>query len=468
MTLQPKNVLIIGGGPCGLITLRNCLHRGTFNKVQLVERQNDVGGVWYQNHAPDHRPCWSTPAYPGLIGNVVPEFLSFSEHPFPAPPREHQPFPTLAETNAYLKEFARPFIEGGHIRLSVEVIGVEEVVGGGWTIRMKDWNEGGVMLEETWDAVIITTVWFDNPYFPDVPGLQELQKQQPSKVQHALSWTGPHDDHEGKRVLIIGNANSANEMAAQLVPVAQTPIYRSTRRISVFPSLPDTRIQDIGPVSRYTTNDNDKIIAHIQDGTAIENIDVVLFGTGYYPHVPYLRVLHPDSDPDPRTLTRTLVPLTSRTTTPTRIPSLHNQILYAHNPTLAFIGAPTSFIPFTLADLTSTWLSLAWSRLIQIPPTPKSRLAYEQDRLRTLAELRSESDNPSNLINFHFLGRYEMEYARGIREDIVRASEGLDGVLARWDDEQDGRRFAMYAKKLESLFVSAGVERSTSRDDDAT
>jgi cation diffusion facilitator CzcD-associated flavoprotein CzcO len=47
MTLQPKNLLIIGGGPCGLITLRNCLHRGTFTKVQLVERHDDVGGVWY-------------------------------------------------------------------------------------------------------------------------------------------------------------------------------------------------------------------------------------------------------------------------------------------------------------------------------------------------------------------------------------------------------------------------------------
>lgn len=468
MTLQPKNLLIIGGGPCGLITLRNCLHRGSFTKVQLVERQNDIGGVWYQNHDLDNRPRWSTPAYPGLIGNVIPEFLSFSEHPFPEPPREHQPFPTLTETNTYLKEFARPFLKSGHIRLSFEVTGVEELESGGWTVRMKDWNEGGVVLEETWDAVVITTVWFDNPYFPDVPGLQELHQQRPRQVQHAINWTGSHHSYEEKRVLVIGNANSANEMAAQLAPVAQTPIYRSTRRISVFPSLPDPRIQDIGPINRFTTSENNKITAHVQDETTIESIDAVLFGTGYYPHVPYLRVLLPDTNPDTHTLARTLVPLTSRTITPIRIPSLHNQILYAHNPTLAFIGAPTSFIPFTLSDLTSTWLSLAWSGLIPIPPTPNARLAYEQDRLRTLAEQRSESDNPSNLVNFHFLGRYEMEYARGIRDDVVRASEVLDGVLARWDDEQDGRRFAMYAKKMESLYVSAGVGRLMKEDGDAT
>lgn len=129
---------------------------------------------------------------------MIPEFLSFSGHPFPAPPREHQPFPTLAETNAYLKQFARPFIEDGHVRLSFEVTGVEELEGGGWTVCMKDWNEGGVVFEETWDAVVITTVWFDNPHFPDVPGLQELQQKQPNKVQHAMNWMGPQGDYEGK------------------------------------------------------------------------------------------------------------------------------------------------------------------------------------------------------------------------------------------------------------------------------
>ena len=217
MTLQPKRVLIIGGGPCGLVTLRNCLHRGTFSQVQLVERQDDVGGVWcvvpcntqtvytitqcrYQNHVPaeDHRPRWSTPAYPGLIGNVLPEFLSFSEHQFPVP--SPNPFPTLAETNAYIKAFALPFIESGHVRLSHEVIGVEEVRdGGGWKVRIRDWNNGGgVVLEETWDAVVITTVWFDNPYFPDVQGLQELQHRQPSKIHHSMTWTGPHDGYKGK------------------------------------------------------------------------------------------------------------------------------------------------------------------------------------------------------------------------------------------------------------------------------
>lgn len=43
---EPKRVLVIGGGPCGLVALRNLLERGEFDDVQLVERRDNIGGVW--------------------------------------------------------------------------------------------------------------------------------------------------------------------------------------------------------------------------------------------------------------------------------------------------------------------------------------------------------------------------------------------------------------------------------------
>jgi hypothetical protein len=76
----------------------------------------------------DHLPRWSTLACPGLIGNDLLEFLSFSEHPFQV--LAAGPFPSFAKMNAYVKAFALPFIESGYIRLSYEVIGVEELEGG--------------------------------------------------------------------------------------------------------------------------------------------------------------------------------------------------------------------------------------------------------------------------------------------------------------------------------------------------
>lgn len=43
---RPKRVLIIGGGPTGLVSLRNLKERGSFDSVELYERRDDVGGVW--------------------------------------------------------------------------------------------------------------------------------------------------------------------------------------------------------------------------------------------------------------------------------------------------------------------------------------------------------------------------------------------------------------------------------------
>ena len=42
----PQRVLVIGGGPSGLIALRNMIERGGFTHVELYERRDDVGGVW--------------------------------------------------------------------------------------------------------------------------------------------------------------------------------------------------------------------------------------------------------------------------------------------------------------------------------------------------------------------------------------------------------------------------------------
>lgn len=44
--VHPRKILIVGGGPTGLVTLRNLTERGDFDRVELVERRDDVGGVW--------------------------------------------------------------------------------------------------------------------------------------------------------------------------------------------------------------------------------------------------------------------------------------------------------------------------------------------------------------------------------------------------------------------------------------
>ncbi|KAJ8689545.1 hypothetical protein PTI98_012442 [Pleurotus ostreatus] len=462
---QPKRILIVGGGPCGLVALRNLTERGQFDKVKLVERRNDVGGVWHLED-PDggQNPSWASPAYPGMVGNVLPDFLYFSEHPFPKTDRPHQPFPTLSETQEYLKRFAKPYLDDGSIRLNTEVITVDELPNwSGWKVVMKDWNSGGVEVEEVWDAVVIAVGWFDNPVWPPLSGLENLQKQ--GLAIHGKSWNGP-SGFGGKRVLVVGNANSANDIASQLVSVAQIPVFRSVRR-SPFPgfvSLPDERIHNVTAVrecSAVVSSDGRKQVKVVlEDGNQIEGLDLVIFATGYKPYPSFVSVLD-DSN---------LQPLVSQSVEPQRIPRVHRHILYAPNPTLAFVGAVMAFTPFTIADVSSTWLSLAWSGQILYPETTDGRLEFERQRLVKLGEtakffLENEGtervpDDAKNVcvngqltcfISYNVLSIEEEPYAQGLRDDITTVQPELGIVLPEWTKERFEQRNGMYQLKLEAL-----------------
>ncbi|KAG7095315.1 hypothetical protein E1B28_006080 [Marasmius oreades] len=471
----PKRILVIGGGPTGLATLKNFLELGkdTFERVELVERRDDVGGVWYLDPfeiTPEQaqNPRWPSPSYPGLVGNVLPEFLSLRDAPFPEPPSTpQQPFPTLKETYRYLRDFAEPYIKNGNIRLGHEVTRVEELPDlAGWKVKFKDWSNGwnGVEREEIWDAVVVAVGWYDNPVWPETEGLELLREK--GLASHAKLWRGP-EGCEGKRMLVIGNANSSNDVAAQLAAVARSPVYRSIRRAAFpgFPSLPDERIEDVAPVRKYILGPSEDIFnVELENGTLIENLSRVIVGTGYRPYPGFIHVLS-----TAKAIQSGLEPLMTENITPHRIPSLHRHILYAPNPTLAFTGSVMAYTPFTVNDVASAWLALAWIGEICYPSSSNGRLAFEAKRLKAIDEGRRQwagslekeglHDNramPSSLMQYSVLAAAEEEYAGDLREDVVKARPELgkgveDGGYPIWNDERRVHRERMYPIKFGAL-----------------
>lgn len=144
------------------------------------------------------KPRWPSPAYPGLVGNVLPQYLGFSGFPFPErilKERSHQPFPTLTETHEFLRSFADPFIKKGNIRLNWEVVKVEEDTKseGGWEVHLRNWNEdaNGKDCVETWDAIVVAVGWYDNPVLPDTDGLDVIKAK--GCAIHAKDWRGPKE-----------------------------------------------------------------------------------------------------------------------------------------------------------------------------------------------------------------------------------------------------------------------------------
>ena len=184
-------------GASGKIWTRFPKRSGRSNFITFTVRYLDDPG---SNTVNLNRPRWPSPAYPGLIGNVLPEFLSYSYFPFPEPPRPHQPFPTLEETHEYLHKFAEPFLKNGTIRLNTEVVAVREVgEHAGWKVILKDWRgdiDGNFNIsEEVWDGVVVANGWYDNPVWPETPGLEQLVEL--GLASHAISYRGPQE-YSGK------------------------------------------------------------------------------------------------------------------------------------------------------------------------------------------------------------------------------------------------------------------------------
>ncbi|KAJ8522332.1 hypothetical protein ONZ45_g1113 [Pleurotus djamor] len=455
---RPKRVLIIGGGVSGIITLRNLALYAELDEVKLVERRSDIGGVWFLELQSPGQPLphWQSPAYPELIGNVLPEFLSFSSHPpFPNTSSPEQPFPSLQETYSYLKEFAAPYVADGRIQCNEEVERVEEKLDGRWQVTLRDVTSEH-QKTENWDAVVIATGWHSNPWWPSTEGLDKLRER--GLAIHAKDWMGVESKHKGKRVLVLGNAASGNDIAAQLADVAPSPgyVYRSIRRPAFpgFPSLPDNKIHDVKAVQKYTMEDG-KITAFLVDGSSITDIDLVVAGTGYRANPDFVYVR---STPNSKSSDELRCLMTDPPPSPYRIPSLHEHIIYAPNPSLAFIGCIMAFTPFTIADLASSWLALAWAQHLKYPETLEARLQWEKDRIETtknvLQQFSTGDSEPTNYISYNVLGFGEQSYAERLKQEIEGAGEKgkkIAETLPDWNDERTKEREGMYGIKLAAL-----------------
>lgn len=325
-------VLIVGGGPAGLVTLRNFTadessHNTSSTPLDAVlyERREDIGGVWfldadtlglekrtgYASHqwpieSATH-PRFPSPAYPALIGNLYPRFVSFSGQPFP-PVQEVDVFPTLDETFKYLKTVAEPLRRRIKTKREVKDVWelpsprrgkVSDVDGlphsGGWLVHTLDHSTTpSTSLYEHFDAVTFAPSFTTHANWPQVPGLGAAIEQVPSKVHHAKWYRTPEPFWRAKRVVVIGNGLSTNDIAAQIagrrkqewgeeLRGGEEPIRRAIRHeaVAMFPSLPDDRILESPPITRVEVRDDKSIHLTLADGEVIHDVDHLIVGTGY-------------------------------------------------------------------------------------------------------------------------------------------------------------------------------------------
>lgn len=211
---HPLDALIIGSGFAG-VGMAIALKRAGMGAFLILEKQEEVGGVWRDN------------TYPGAACDVPSHLYSFS---FELNPKWSRVFAPQAEIHQYLKHCAdkyglRPFIRFGHEVAQASYDEARAV----WTVTTTD----GMRLYTR--ALVTATGQLSRPVYPKLPGMDTFKGQ----AFHSAHW-----DHqlplEGKRVAVVGTGASA----IQFVPAiagkvkAMTVFQRSAAYVLPRPDGP--------------------------------------------------------------------------------------------------------------------------------------------------------------------------------------------------------------------------------------
>ncbi|XP_061441177.1 dimethylaniline monooxygenase [N-oxide-forming] 2-like [Rhineura floridana] len=213
-----KRVAVIGAGVSGLTSIKGCLDEGL--EPICFEQSSDIGGLWRITEKVEESRA---SIYNSVVTNSSKEMSCFSD--FPMPDR----FPNFLHNTKfleYLRLYAKHFDLLRYIRFKTIVIRLEKrqdySATGQWTVVTET---DGKQESFIFDTVMICTGHQIEPYTPldSFPGFEQFK----GSYLHSRNYKSP-EGFEGKSVVIIGMGNSAADIAVEICRKAKKVIL-STR-----------------------------------------------------------------------------------------------------------------------------------------------------------------------------------------------------------------------------------------------
>nr|XP_046248475.1 flavin-containing monooxygenase 5-like isoform X2 [Scatophagus argus] len=337
-----QRVAVVGAGSSGLACIKICVDEGM--EPVCFESSDDIGGLWNFKESPE--PDRSS-IYRSLIVNTSKEMMCFSDFPMPA----HYPnYMHNSQLLQYFRLYAEHFELLKHIHFQTTVKSIMQrpdfCLSGQWDIVTI--NRDGEEERHVFDAVLVCSGQYIQPAFPlsDIPGHETFS----GRCFHSWEYKDAHACR-GKRVVVVGIGNSGGDIAVEIsrsaektflstregawvvgrmsnngLPLDMTAITRINNTLTML--LPssllnwaaertlnqkyDHRLYSLQPRHRLLDKRplvNDDLPGQILhgalilkpnlkafkdsgvvfvDGTVEENIDVVVFCTGYNINFPFL------------------------------------------------------------------------------------------------------------------------------------------------------------------------------------
>jgi len=409
-----STVAIIGAGPAGLVAARWLKAYGL--EPVLFEQGESLGGQWTAD--PRYSGVW-----PAMRTNTSHVMTSFSDLTYP---NSGPVYPTNQAVRAYLQRYAEKFDLIPGLRCGARIQRLERAANGrGWSLGFSDAN--GSSREETFPYVVVASGRYNRPMRPDVPGLRSFSGS--GGVSYTFEYKEP-ERFRGLRVLVAGCSISALEVASDIAMLGARRVITTSRKQRyvvqkliggvpadflgftrtgawAFESLPISAVAQnfknfIGrgtglPQQFGAPAPADNVFeagialsqyflpllaegrietkpwmtgiqgntAHFADGSS-EEIDAIIFGTGFALHLPYL------SEEIRRTLDVDDYHL-----------NLHS---FTFNPDLmglAFLGIVQLMGPyFPTLELQARWISYVWSGARPAPSRDEMNAGLAASRAR--------------------------------------------------------------------------------------
>ena len=190
------DAIIVGGGQAGLASAY-CL------------KQRGIGHLVLNAGAAPHG---SWPRYYDSLTLFSPaEYSSLPGMAFPGGPKR---YPRRDEVTAYLEAYAAAFDIG--VTSGINIVDITKA-GGHFRVCDAQGNEYQAR------SIVAASGSFNSPNIPDIPGRARYQ----GNVIHSVDYRDP-GRYKGKRVVVVGAANSAVQIAVELAGVANVTLATRT------------------------------------------------------------------------------------------------------------------------------------------------------------------------------------------------------------------------------------------------
>ncbi|XP_068176293.1 flavin-containing monooxygenase 5-like [Antennarius striatus] len=215
-----SRVAVVGGGSSGLACIKCCLDEGL--EPVCFESSDDIGGLWRFRENPESDRA---SIYHSVIINTSKEIMCYSDFPIPG----H--FPNYMHNSLimdYFRMYADNFKLTKHIHFNTKVLQVKQRSdfshSGQWDVETE--NKHGKKEKHIFDAVMICIGHHCNPNMPlqDFPGINTFK----GKYFHSRDYKTP-EEWRDKKAVVIGIGNSGGDIAVELSRVTKQ-VYLSTRR----------------------------------------------------------------------------------------------------------------------------------------------------------------------------------------------------------------------------------------------